>query len=111
MVGKTPVSRMIEDWILEDNLEAFLELLSGKSGYKWSESDMEAVESLIKESDGEAESYIEYPLGQSGTIVQLAQKSADGIILIKIKLGKDLSEYLAMFITDLCGDYRIKKLK
>ncbi|WP_033327900.1 hypothetical protein [Streptomyces yerevanensis] len=66
----------IAGWIWGRNLRAFLELLSGYAGYAFDETDWEAIEAGVQDTDDEApDGWYSYPLvGTSATLeVALAQ--------------------------------------
>jgi hypothetical protein len=94
-------------WIYEDNLRAWLELVAGIVGYKFDELDWDAVRAGVADTDSEAERCYEYPLGKSGTRVELAAEPGTSVIAVRTIGATSAIQARFELVTSIAQSYRI----
>ena len=82
---------MIADWILEENLHAFLDVVAGFAGYPIDDLDRDAIDAQLVPAD-ESECTASYDFGQTVSL-RLAKEHGASAIDVRIQ-GPDRVEAL-----------------
>jgi hypothetical protein len=77
----------LKDWILEENLRPWLQILSSVVGYAFDDLDWDAVTAGIANTDAEGSRWYEHPLGSEAVSVRLAKEPGTALIMVTAKLS------------------------
>jgi hypothetical protein len=81
---------MITDWVCEQNLKPFVEILSMYAGYDFDDGDWTAVEFGITDTDVERDAWFECELSGENTIqVALALDPGSSVLFFRAESNKE----------------------
>ncbi|MCP4086985.1 MAG: hypothetical protein GY745_18325 [Actinomycetia bacterium] len=91
--------RVASNWVVPGNLGPLLESLSRWVGYGFDESDWLAVEAGLRDSDIEAEKWLEYPLmGEPVLQVRVAREPQADPVTVEVRSAEQVEEELRVRI-------------
>ena len=95
------------NWIGEENLFAFLLIISNAVSYDFEPQDWKAIQFGLSESNAEKDIWFEYVLpGKSDVELQLAKEAGTALILYKFLLPDELENNYD-FLVYLMQDFKV----
>ena len=96
----------LRDWVFEENLKPWLEIVSTVLGYDFDESDWIAVSAGIAESDSERSSWYEYQLGRVPLRVGLAREPRATVVMLKMGVPEEVADRVKLAVL-IAQTYRL----
>ena len=95
----------LKDWIFEENLRPWLEVLSQIVGYEFDDLDWDAVRGGITGTDVERSLWYEYPLGENSR-VGVAHDPGTAVVMVRASLSAAAAERVKVAIL-ISQSYRL----
>jgi hypothetical protein len=95
------------DWIFEDNLQPWLEILSQIVGYGFDTLDLDAIRVGIADSDSEPDRWYCYPLGNSGASVRLRREPGSAVISFDLDGFEEDQRAEVLLSVSIAQNYRV----
>ncbi|MBI5725242.1 MAG: hypothetical protein HZA50_14885 [Planctomycetes bacterium] len=100
---------MIKNWISDDNLKAFVEILSSWIGYNFGQMDWDAIRFGVENTNQEADKWFDYTLeGRQTVKLWFAIDPGTYVVHVRIDCPPELSPKLEAAI-DIMGIYKLVK--
>ena len=74
----------MKDWIFEENLRAWLEIVAGIVGYAFEAEDWDAVHFGLTGTDSEEGRWYRYPFGETGVCAALARDPGTAVVACEL---------------------------
>jgi hypothetical protein len=98
----------MKDWVLEDNLRPWLEIVSGIVGYAFDDWDWDAVQAGVVDTDSEHGPWYEYPLGARPTTIRLAREPGTAIVAVSLESIAEPQRDLIELAISISQSYRVE---
>lgn len=104
---------MVADWLFEDNLRPFVELLAQLAGYTLYDEDYDwlAIEYGMQDTNEDADKWYTYPFaGADPAVFELARNPGSDVVSIRVRGEQGIRPELAAQLDVLfavCQDYTL----
>lgn len=96
----------LADWVFEENLRPWLEVVSKVVGYDFDDLDWQAVATGIKDSDAEQSRWYEHPLGEGPSHVKVAREVGAAVVAVNVVVPEDTGDRVKL-ATAIAQTYRL----
>jgi hypothetical protein len=91
---------MVQDWILRQNLRAFLTAVSWVVGYPFGADDWAAIEHGVRESDDETGQRYEYTFaGQQAAKLLLARDPGTAVVHVRVEAAAEVEPQIRLALS------------
>jgi hypothetical protein len=92
---------MISDWIIDENLRAFLETLGRILDYQFGSDEIKAIELGARDADGDADRWYEFEIAgtQGKCDMRLARDSGTSVIQLRLNPPERATERVAVAVS------------
>ncbi len=94
------------DWVFEENLKPWLEIVSKVVGCDFDDLDWDAVAAGITDSDAERSCWYEHPLGEGPSHVKLARELGSAVVALKMVVPEATADRVKLAVL-IAQTYRL----
>ncbi|XXT20228.1 hypothetical protein WME94_01500 [Sorangium sp. So ce429] len=98
---------MIKNWIYEQNLRPWLEIVGRIIGYDFDNDDWDAVGSGVVGTDSEEDRWYEYPLGDRPVTLRLALEKGTAVVALSLDGLTGQQQELVDLAVSIAQSYRL----